>query len=69
MDLTMSYKEAYELVNDHGYDSLIDHVSELFPNNVLYSCSTGWFMYGAKYICKLQGRYGDIVISWSDQDE
>lgn len=62
-DVVMEHSEAVEYVNDFGNEAFMDVMREEFPNYDLGSMSIHWER-DSKYICKMKGTRGDIIIGW-----
>ena len=64
VDLLMNFKDARDYVKNHGLDAFIAKVEKESARPLeLYACSTFWID-NSKYVCKLKGKYGDIIIGW-----
>lgn len=63
MEVVMCYLSAVKLVEEQGWDDFLSFISNQFPSLGLYKCSMDWFE-NPKYICKVKGVYGDILIYW-----
>lgn len=64
-DKVMNHEKAKEFVRLHGYDKFIEQMNEEFPDYDLGSASIHWER-DPKYICKMRGMRGDIIIGWED---
>lgn len=58
MDFTMDW----DILKGVSNEQLI-HIFNTFTNFNLYTCSEDWRI-DKKYILKLKGRYGDVVVYW-----
>lgn len=63
LDLIMDHAEAKQIVQSEGYDAFIRKVDEGFHYG-LSSASQYWEK-DPKYICKMKGRKGDVIIGWT----
>lgn len=59
----MDYKSARNFVTDEGWDAFVELVNSQFQGYKLYACSTDWHN-DRRYICKLRGTGGDVLIQW-----
>lgn len=64
--MELNHEEAKQYVQDNGYNSFLEVMNEQFPTKDLGSMSTYW-EHDDKYICKMRGRYGDIIIGWGGE--
>lgn len=62
MDLFMDYTSAKTLVKVLGVEGFVKHLEKEYGYH-FFSCSTAW-LDDSKYICKLKGSHGDLVIGW-----
>jgi hypothetical protein len=63
-DLVMDWHEASELVKEAGFDGWLKFVAAKFPHYKLYATSTDWYSVGPRYIAKLRGTAGDVIVGW-----
>ena len=63
MDEIMNIHEARNIVETEGWDGFLNYFSERYPDHEFYSASQSWYDDG-KYICKLRGAYGDLIVGW-----
>ena len=61
-DFIMNHKKAKEIVKEKGFDGFMGYFEEEYNYN-FYSCSTYWED-DSKYICKLKGSKGDLIVGW-----
>jgi len=64
IDMLMDYEDAVRIVKSLGFDGWVKHVAQKFPYHKLHSASTAWYEDGPKYIAKLRGLSGDVIIDW-----
>ena len=62
MDITMNHESAKETVNKIGWDGFLQEMNDKYSFN-FYSVSNSWYD-DKKFICKLKGAYGDLIINW-----
>lgn len=62
IDLLLDRDIARLIVANRGWDGFVLFIEQQFHYN-FFSCSQDWFE-NSKYICKLKGRNGDVVIGW-----
>jgi hypothetical protein len=63
LDILMNHEDAKRFVKEHGIEAFVDSFESEFGYG-FYCCKSDWWMDDPKYICKLLGRYGDIIIGW-----
>ncbi|MGE6755983.1 hypothetical protein ACQKFO_21515 [Rossellomorea sp. NPDC071047] len=63
MEILMDYNSAKKLVEVYGWSYFLKMFNKKYPGYRLYSVSKAWFE-ERKYICKLKGGGGDIIIRW-----
>lgn len=61
-DLVIDHNMAKTIVNERGWDGFVLFIEQQFHFN-FFSCSQDWY-HASKYICKLKGRDGDVIIGW-----
>jgi hypothetical protein len=63
MEITMNYDCAYNIVLSKGWNEFLEILKKRYVKYELYCCSTAWFT-NDKYVCKVRGTYGDLIIKW-----
>lgn len=63
-DEIMEFDEAKRLVDKYGWNGFLSYFKDKFPDRSLYACSQYWYE-DRKYICKMRGTRGDIIIGWN----
>lgn len=63
-DMVLDRDICKAIVNERGWDGFVLFIEQQRPYK-FFSCSQDWYANG-KYICKLKGRDGDVVIGWKD---
>lgn len=58
----MNHEATKNIVNDIGWDGFLQLMNDKYSRN-FYSVSNAWYD-DRKYICKLKGARGDLIISW-----
>lgn len=61
-DLVIDHNMAKQIVNERGWDGFVLFIEQQFHYS-FFSCSQDWHR-DSKYICKLKGRKGDVIIGW-----
>jgi len=64
-DGVMSHGETASFVNENGRDDFLDYLQQQFPGYGLGGYSTSWED-DPKFICKANGKYGDVIIGWEE---
>lgn len=64
-DEVMNFGEAKSIVDKEGWEGFLSYFQNKFPERRLYACSQSWYD-DKKYICKIRGTRGDIIIGWYD---
>lgn len=59
----MNIEDARKMVDENSWDAFLAHFQNKYPKRRLYSCSKDWYK-DEKYICKVKGVRGDILIGW-----
>lgn len=67
-DVYMNHAQAVALVKQNGMEKFMALMQAEYPSHKLYSCSLAW-QDSSKYICKMRGSQGDIIIAWTDDTE
>ncbi|MNV63243.1 hypothetical protein D3C71_1558260 [compost metagenome] len=62
VDICMEYDEAKRMVDKKGWEYFVSYFNSRKKLD-LYSCSKDWYE-DSKYICKLKGAKGDLIIGW-----
>lgn len=63
-DKIMDFKEAKAIIKEIGFEGFTEMLDNEFGYE-FFGCSTYWYdANDSKYICKLKGRKGDIIIGW-----
>lgn len=63
-DLILDHNEACKIVDNEGFEGFTRKMEDKY-NYKFFSCSTHW-KENKKYICKLKGSLGDLVIGWKE---
>lgn len=63
MNVTLNYHLVRKLFNVLGMDKFIEGFNDAYEDLQLYSMSDAW-LNDSKYILKLRGTGGDLVVSW-----
>lgn len=67
LDVIMKHKDAKKFVRKYGYDAFIEEMNNEFDYD-LGSASMHWER-DDKYICKMRGGRGDIIIGWEGRHD
>lgn len=62
IDMILDHEQAKGAVETIGWDGFVHSIEQRF-NYGFFSCSQDWY-HSSKYICKLKGSRGDIIIGW-----
>lgn len=63
IDIITDYQVNRNLAITYGLDAFMEYFNGIYPQYGFYSCSSHWIE-DEKYICKLKGTGGDLVIGW-----
>lgn len=58
----MNYKDAKTIVKEFGFEGFVEKLEREFGYD-FFGCSTYWYD-DSKFICKMKGSRGDIIIGW-----
>lgn len=61
-DKMMYHDEAKAIVKESGFEGFVEKLDHEFGYN-FFSCGIHWYD-DSKFICKLKGAKGDIIIGW-----
>lgn len=64
MEIIMDYNTAKRMVEVFGWSYFLKLLNKKYPGYRLYSVSKPW-LDDRKFICKLKGEGGDLIIRWN----
>jgi hypothetical protein len=62
VDKLLDYEGTRNYVNEVGFDQFVAELEKEYSYR-FFSCSEAWLM-DPKFICKLKGARGDLIIGW-----
>ncbi len=62
-DEIREHTETRKIVEDYGWDSLLESLQSNYPDRDLYQVSMKWFD-NKEYSMKTKGGYGDLIVGW-----